>query len=577
MSLSRFAPIALLFTCAALLALIVLSEAGSPPGEPWWSVAAQSESDDEDVRIEVARHGHFTVSDTSPSIGQTVTIETSLTGTDGAAARGIAVIISGYNGHFTSASSLTGSTVYYRFKNGNYGDESFEVTSSEARTMTVELVAFGWDVSDGRYWSVYPDVFQIAWSGTAPENTPTPTPTATSVGAPTATPTPTATPDVDSTPTPTPTAASGRSCRLLPTDASGRSEPPCRYPGLSEGLEALICSPRGQEVLGSVPLGQLTGYAANLRIEIADDKTHVVNFLDRHDIEYHAQSGDKVLIAFAADIALWGDMSNLEGVKVISFHSSTTPITSSSVTASEDTTPRRQTNQKVDNNAARGRRRRQSNQPSHPPTRRSALLPPAGTRSWGGVGLEWRICDYEASLDGTDGRRAKSQPDLAVERIPVFIFPTEDVEPTSIIDWIATNDVSAVVDHPSGYGVEPFDLYGQWLVTWNAPISLLGPLSRRSDVRAVELIPQPERDVQSSSTSGWVRTSAPFVHGAESWLALSGSGRRQGEGRDYRPRFRRHSGSVKFRWHHRAAVCELPFRRRLGRRRFRLRTGLARR
>ena len=183
--------------------------------------------------------------------------------------------------------------------------------------------------------------------------TPTPTPTATSVGAPTATPTPTATPDVNSTPTPTPTAASGRSCRLLPTDASGRSEPPCRYPGLSEGLEALICSPRGQEVLGSVPLGQLTGYAANLRIEIADDKTHVVNFLDRHDIEYHAQSGDKVLIAFAADIALWGDMSNLEGVKVISFHSSTTPITNSSVTASEDTTPSRQTNQKVDNNAAR--------------------------------------------------------------------------------------------------------------------------------------------------------------------------------------------------------------------------------
>ena len=129
-----------------------------------------------------------------------------------------------------------------------------------------------------------------------------------------------------------------------------------------------------------------------------------------------------------------------------------------------------------------------------------------------GVGLEWRVCDYEASLNGTDGRGAKSQPDLAVERIPVFIFPTEDVEPTGISEWIAERETGV------RYVVPPYDVYSQWLVIWDAPISLLGPLSRRSDVAAIELVPQPLRDAQSSSNSGWVPTNAPFVHGAELWL-----------------------------------------------------------
>ena len=139
-----------------------------------------------------------------------------------------------------------------------------------------------------------------------------------------------------------------------------------------------------------------------------------------------------------------------------------------------------------------------------------------------GVGLEWRVCDYEASLNGTDGRGAKSQPDLAVERIPVFIFPTEDVEPTGISEWIAERETGV------RYVVPPYDVYSQWLVIWDAPISLLGPLSRRSDVAAIELVPQPLRDAQSSSNSGWVPTNAPSIHGAGLWQnntpAVDGTG-----------------------------------------------------
>ena len=134
-----------------------------------------------------------------------------------------------------------------------------------------------------------------------------------------------------------------------------------------------------------------------------------------------------------------------------------------------------------------------------------------------GVGLEWRVCDYETSLGGTGGRGAKSQTDLAVERIQIFIFPTEDVEPTGITDWIAERETGPF----TRYGVPHYDVYSQWLVIWHAPISLIGPLSRRSDVRAIELVPQPDRDAQSSSTSGWVPTKAPFVHGADPWLTLT--------------------------------------------------------
>ena len=140
-----------------------------------------------------------------------------------------------------------------------------------------------------------------------------------------------------------------------------------------------------------------------------------------------------------------------------------------------------------------------------------------------GVGLEWRICDYETSIRDAGGD-VRSQPDLDVERIAVYVFLVEDVYPTSVLDWIATNDVDAGLDHWDGYGVPDYDEYSQWLVLWNAPISLLGPLSRRSDVREVYPFPQPSHDEQSSSNSqyssnsGWVPTNAPFVHGAELWL-----------------------------------------------------------
>ena len=142
--------------------------------------------------------------------------------------------------------------------------------------------------------------------------------------------------------------------------------------------------------------------------------------------------------------------------------------------------------------------------------------------------VEWRVCDYEMSIRDAGGD-VRSQPDLDVEHIAVWVIPVEDVVyPTSILDWIATNDVDAGLDAWNGYGVEYDDFYSRWLVTWNAPISLLGPLSRHPDVWLVYPIPQPSRDEQSSSNSGWVPTNAPSIHGAGLWQnntpAVDGTG-----------------------------------------------------
>ena len=173
---SRFALIALLFTCAALLALIVLSEAGSPSGEPWWSVAAQSESDDEDVQVEVGRHGNTTISDTSPYLGERVTVETYITGRDGAAATGVGVALNGYLGEYGSSDDLPFSYDYSRLRLNNNGRETIRVRYSDARTMTYALSAFGNDAGTGERWHSGTTIFHVTWAGTTPQNTATPTP-----------------------------------------------------------------------------------------------------------------------------------------------------------------------------------------------------------------------------------------------------------------------------------------------------------------------------------------------------------------------------------------------------------------
>ena len=236
---------------AGALAAFLLSFGLRGVPEFWRTLPASAQSDSAptgSTRFDVTDHGHFTVSDTSPSIGQTVTIETSLTGTDGVAARSIAVIISGYNGHFTSASSLTGRIAYYAYKGSNNGDESFEVTSSEARTMTFELVAHGQDVSDGGYWTVFPDVFHITWS----QSPPTAAPTATSVAAPTSTPTPTPT----VTPTPTSTATSS------PTSTATSFAAPTATPMATATLTSTATPTQTQTATAS-PTATATGLATS--------------------------------------------------------------------------------------------------------------------------------------------------------------------------------------------------------------------------------------------------------------------------------------------------------------------------
>ncbi len=193
--------------CAVLAGLLL--SVGDAPLDRWSSLAAQTASDDETTTVVVEGHGSFTISDTTPALGQTVTVSTSITGTDGAAGSGIRVVLTGYDGMYSSISAIPldiwRSPVFDRNKNGNNGDESFLIPASDvAKTMTFELSANGNDVSGGRRWHGAAQVFHITWSQSPP--TATPTPTATSVAAPTATPTPTPTATATGTATPTATA-----------------------------------------------------------------------------------------------------------------------------------------------------------------------------------------------------------------------------------------------------------------------------------------------------------------------------------------------------------------------------------
>ena len=305
-NIHRYSLGAVIIVGALAAFLLTFGHRGMPDFWRTLPISAQSDSAPAgSTRFDITDHGHFTVSDTSPSIGQTVTIETSLTGTDGVAARSIAVIISGYNGHFTSASSLTGSIAYYAYKGSNNGDESFEVTSSEARTMTFEMVAFGSDVSDGRYWTVYPDVFHITWAGTAPPNTATPTPTTTSVGAPTATPTPTPTATATATPTASPTAtgiAEPLSCKRMTSTSSNRNaEVECNYPRMSYWLEYLVC--RYKEL--KLEDASIPEIFISIRIDFDGDATEILRFLNARKIEYRLWVPNSELFIQSDHIAVY--------------------------------------------------------------------------------------------------------------------------------------------------------------------------------------------------------------------------------------------------------------------------------
>ena len=89
-----------------------------------------------------------------------------------------------------------------------------------------------------------------------------------------------------------------------------------------------------------------------------------------------------------------------------------------------------------------------------------------------------RVCKYEL------WQRAMSDGDKVVvrevedERIVYKVFPPEGSDVRALVDWIAEHDGGPYVN----YNVEPDPDSGGPYVVWRAPLSLLGPVSKRSDV-----------------------------------------------------------------------------------------------
>ena len=89
-----------------------------------------------------------------------------------------------------------------------------------------------------------------------------------------------------------------------------------------------------------------------------------------------------------------------------------------------------------------------------------------------------RVCKYEL------WQRAMSDGDKVVvrevedERIVYYVYPPEGSDVWALVDWIAEHDGGPYVN----YNVELNPNSGGPYVLWRAPLSLLGPVSKRSDV-----------------------------------------------------------------------------------------------
>ena len=266
--MSRISSVAALLAIAALVALIVASGAATPSRGSGQSLSAQSGSEHEDVRIELGRHGFITISDTRPDVGERSTVRTFVTGRDGAAARGVIVVLSGYLGEYSSVSDLPSAPALTRTRDRNNGRERIRLRFEDARTMTFRLSISGYDVATNAKLKVRSELFHVTWSGTAPEPAPTAKRTATATATSTATATATVTATVTSTATATPTPTPGfnpNSCHLLgsiaasptptptPTstsvarDAGGsRNDEVCSYPKLKGWLQKYACDAEEQ-------------------------------------------------------------------------------------------------------------------------------------------------------------------------------------------------------------------------------------------------------------------------------------------------------------------------------------------
>ena len=170
-----------------------------------------------------------------------------------------------------------------------------------------------------------------------------------------------------------------------------------------------------------------------------------------------------------------------------------------------------------------------------PPPGSCYVLPeslPGGTRSADGCSYPklkhelWRpVCDYEAEQRNGGARGSGEETLETVPRITVYVDVVEGSEPWGIRDWIAARD-------PGRFFVNPYEWYGAWVLIWEAPLSLLGELSRRSDVKQIWEVEQLEPEPQNRRSSGATGAEAAAFHGADVWHdlapALDGSGVRVG-------------------------------------------------
>ena len=124
------------------------------------------------------------------------------------------------------------------------------------------------------------------------------------------------------------------------------------------------------------------------------------------------------------------------------------------------------------------------------------------------------VCEYEAEQrkrgeGGADANNADTIP-----RVSVHVYLVDGADPQGVLDWIAARD-----------GRGKFNL-SLWQpaegsrVNWYAPLSLLGQLSQRDDVRTIFEFAQLEPEPQNQRSTGSSSSDAAVYHGADVWHDL---------------------------------------------------------
>ena len=362
-------------------------------------------------------------------------------------------------------------------------------------------------------------------SGPTATPTPSPTPTAeaTATSIPTASPTATATATLTSTLTPTSTvsepiiAPPPGSCHLLgATMPNTRSADGCNYPKLRPWLASDVCEYEAEQRKrgegGADANNEDTIPRVSVHVYLVDgaDPQGVLDWIAARDGPgkfnlslWQPAEGSRV--NWYAPLSLLGQLSQRDDVRTIFEFAQLEPEPQnqrSTGSSSSDAAVYHGADvwhDLVDQLGA-----------TMPNTRSADGCNYPKLRPW----LASDVCEYEAEQRKRGEGGADANNEDTIPRVSVHVYLVDGADPQGVLDWIAARD------GPGKFNLSLWQPAEGSRVNWYAPLSLLGQLSQRDDVRTIFEFAQLEPEPQNQRSTGSSSSDAAVYHGADVWHDL---------------------------------------------------------